>query len=72
MLHSQLVEVVMDLGRPPFARFASSRGDVQLVEECVTAQQLQQAVQQVRGVRVMSGGKRQGVMSGCRSGCTCW
>jgi stage III sporulation protein SpoIIIAA len=42
----ELLEVVMDLGRPPIARFPS--GDVRLTEEAVTNEDLQYAVDQVR------------------------
>lgn len=41
----QLLEVVMDLGRPPLARFPS--GDLRLAEEAVSAEDLQYAVEQV-------------------------
>lgn len=46
--HAQLfemLEVVMDLGRPPIARFPS--GDVRLSESPVSAEDLDYAVQQV-------------------------
>ncbi|MEW5316833.1 MAG: hypothetical protein WDW38_008178 [Sanguina aurantia] len=42
---SQLIEVVMDLGRPPLARFPS--GETQLSEVLVTSEDLAQAVAQV-------------------------
>ena len=42
----QLVEVVMDLGRPPLARFP--QGEVQLSMMPVSAEDLNLAVQQVR------------------------
>jgi hypothetical protein len=41
----ELLEVVMDLGRPPIARFPS--GDVKLTEENVTPEDIQYAVDQV-------------------------
>ncbi|KAL4421440.1 hypothetical protein ABPG75_010731 [Micractinium tetrahymenae] len=41
----QLLEVVMDLGRPPLARFPS--GDLRLSEEAVSVEDLQYAVDQV-------------------------
>lgn len=48
LLHApcvQLVEVVMDLGRPPLARFPGI--EVPLAPEAVTAEDLAQAVAQV-------------------------
>lgn len=45
LLCAQLVEVVMDLGRPPLARFP--HGDVQLSGAAVTSEDLDQAVEQV-------------------------
>ena len=42
----QLLEVVMDLGRPPLARFPS--GDSRLSEAHVTSEDLAFAIQQVR------------------------
>ncbi len=42
---AQLLEVVMDLGRPPFARFVT--GDVLLSEEPVSSEQLDYAIEQV-------------------------
>lgn len=44
----ELLEVVMDLGRPPLARFPG--GDVKLSEEPVTAEDLAQAVDKVGGI----------------------
>ena len=41
----ELLEVVMDLGRPPLARFPT--GDVRLAEEPVSAEDLEQAVAKV-------------------------
>lgn len=41
----ELLEVVMDLGRPPIARFPS--GDVKLTEDNVTLEDIQYAVDQV-------------------------
>ncbi|KAK9824105.1 hypothetical protein WJX72_007767 [[Myrmecia] bisecta] len=43
--HEQLVEVVLDLGRPPLARFPS--GDVQLLDSPVTLEDLQHVVSQL-------------------------
>ncbi len=40
------LQVVLDLGRPPVARFPS--GDVKLSHTAITAQDLEWAVQQVR------------------------
>jgi hypothetical protein len=42
----ELLEVVMDLGRPPLARFPS--GDLRLSDNLVTAEDLEQAVAKVR------------------------
>lgn len=41
----QLLEVVLDLGRPPTARFPT--GDLQLAEEPVSPADLQSAIEQV-------------------------
>ncbi len=49
----QLVEVVMDLGRPPLARFP--QGEVQLSMVPVSAEDLNLAVKQV-GARMGEGG----------------
>jgi hypothetical protein len=46
----ELLEVVMDLGRPPLARFPS--GDVKLSDDPVTAEDLAQAVEKVGGCTV--------------------
>ena len=42
---SQVIEVVLDLGRPPLARFP--HGEVQLSSKQVTAAELSEAVAQV-------------------------
>lgn len=42
----ELLEVVLDLGRPPIARFPS--GDVKLSQEPIAAEDLEWAVKQVR------------------------
>lgn len=49
----QLLEVVMDLGRVPIARFPG--GDQRLSEAVVTAEDLQYAVDQVRGMDAWQG-----------------
>ena len=43
----ELLEVVMDLGRPPLARFPG--GDVKLSTAAITAEDLEFAVRQVGG-----------------------
>ena len=51
----QLVEVVMDLGRPPLARFP--QGEVQLSLLPVSLEDLSLAVQQVGGKKLTEGGE---------------
>lgn len=46
----QLVEVVMDLGRPPVARFPG--GDVKLSPQPITEEDLQLAVEKVRTLAI--------------------
>ena len=42
---AQVVEIVMDLGRPPLARFPA--GDLRLSEEVITLEDLQHAIDRV-------------------------
>jgi stage III sporulation protein SpoIIIAA len=41
----QIVEIVMDLGRPPLARFPA--GDMRLSEDVITLEDLQHAIDRV-------------------------
>ena len=54
VLHTPCVQVVLDLGRPPLARFPS--GDKKLSLSPVTKEDLEYAIAQVeRGRRVLKG-----------------
>lgn len=47
----ELLEVVMDLGRPPLARFPT--GDFRLAEEPVTSEDLEFAIEQVGALPIL-------------------
>ncbi len=44
-MHMQLVEIVMDLGRPPLARFPS--GDLKLADDVISLADLDHAISKV-------------------------
>jgi stage III sporulation protein SpoIIIAA len=44
-MHMQLVEIVMDLGRPPLARFPS--GDLKLADDVISPADLDHAISKV-------------------------
>lgn len=44
-MHVQLVEIVMDLGRPPLARFPS--GDLKLADDVISTADLDHAISKV-------------------------
>ena len=44
-LHAQLVEIVMDLGRPPLARFPA--GDLRLADDVISSADLDHAISKV-------------------------